>query len=149
MPVYAGIYFIDKIRYQSRDYLLMLTSDLSARLLTLEAEESGTSLEPTLSFADSLTVASQLSLDNLDATMCSFFSHERDVCHFCYNFGAVVLSFSGSDMVLVFLLDNSPRGLLQILEWQVDTLEGLEQAIDITHDIEEDGTLKILILCES
>ena len=24
-----------------------------------------------------------------------------------------------------------------------------EQAIDITHDIEEDGILKILILCES
>ena len=90
----------------------MLSSDLSARLLTLEAEESGSSLDTTISYADSLTVESYLSLENLDATMCSFFNHERDVCHFCYNFGAVVLSFSGSDMVLVFLLDDSPRGLL-------------------------------------
>ena len=149
MPVYAGIAFVEKIRHQSKDYLLLLTADLSARLLTLEAEESGSSLAPELSFAESLTVASSLSLENLDATMCAFFSHERDVSHFCYNFGAAVLSFSGSDMVLVLLLDDSPQGLLQLLEWQVDTLEGLEQAIDVNHCIEDDGALKILILCEA
>lgn len=108
---------MEKIKHQRRDYLLLLTTDLSARLLTLEVEESGSSLEPALSFSESLTVASSLSLENLDATMCAFFSHERDICHFCYNFGAAVLSFSGSDMVLVLLLDDSPQGLLQLLEW--------------------------------
>jgi hypothetical protein len=31
----------------------------------------------------------------------------------------------------------------------VDTLEGLEQAIDVNHSIDDDGSLKILILCEA
>lgn len=31
----------------------------------------------------------------------------------------------------------------------MDTLEGLEEAIDISHCIEDDGAIKILLLCEA
>ena len=118
-------------------------------MLTLEVEGEGSSLvDGSRTYAESFSTASNLYLENLDPTLMQYINHERDVCHFNFNFGAIFLAFSGSDTVLVLHMENSSQDLLQIIEWQVDTLPGLEEAIDISSTVEDDGTLKIFLLCD-
>ena len=119
------------------------------RLLTLEVEGEGSSIAPeSVTYAEELTVASTLVLENLDPTLCQFINHEREICHFNFNFGAIFFAFSGSDTVLILHVENQNSNHLQLTEWQVDTLPGLQDAIDISSSVEDDGTLKIYLLCD-
>ena len=122
---------------------------MQVRLLTLEVEGEGSSLAPgSVTYAEELTVASTLVLENLDPTLCQFINHEREICHFNFNFGAIFFAFSGSDTVLILHIENQNSNYLQLTEWQVDTLPGLQDAIDISSSVEDDGTLKIYLLCD-
>jgi len=103
----------------------MICEDLSLSLIGLDTADS-----------DEVKILSYMPLDNLDPSVVSLIRLERHVTHFVYHpsggTSKAILTFEGSDWLMIVHFRTSPSGQLEIVDFELDQVEGLKDAIDIS-----------------
>lgn len=116
---------MSKISEQQQDYVFMVCEDLSLSLVGLDTADSG-----------EVKILSYMPLDNLDPSVVSLIRLERHVTHFVYHPGAsisrAILTFEGSDWLMIVRFRTGESGQLEIVDFELDQIEGLKDAIDIS-----------------
>lgn len=108
-----------------QEYLILITNDLNVRILSLESDE--------------IMVISQMPLENLDQMVYQYFQQYKQCSLFCFDQGAMtaVVCFDQSDFVLLLrfgwtLQDNTDQNVFEIIDFDLDQVDKLGDAIDIT-----------------
>lgn len=125
LPIYSKIFFWSRIREKERDYAFVVSEDLSLSLVGLENAES-----------DQVKILSYMPLDNLEPSVIQLMRLERHVTHFVYHSGSnksrAILTFEGSDWLMVVHFKKNLSGQLELVDFELDQVDGLKDAIDIT-----------------
>ena len=113
LPIYSKIYFWSRIREKERDYAFVVSEDLSLSLIGLENAES-----------DEIKIISYMPLDNLEPSIVQLMRLERHVTHFVYHSGTsksrAILTFEGSDWLMVVHLKKNTSGQLELVDFELD-----------------------------
>ena len=127
--VFGGVHLLEKLRIDSREVVFLMTSDMTLRLLT-----GGQDRVPGISTGDDLVVISQLPMDqNVDQALFTFFRQEQAVVHFAFDQKTLtaIICFAQSDLVLMVYFKRSATSILEIVDFELDSIEQLGDSVDI------------------
>ena len=119
MSLYSKIFYMTRIRVAERDYTFVIGEDLSLSLMGLESADS-----------DQVKILSYMPLDNLEPSIIQLIRLEKQITHFVYHSGSsksrAILTFEGSDWLMVVHFKKNTSGQLELVDFELDQIEGLK-----------------------